>query len=182
MLSGEWVLPHEPGVLSGWWLLPGRHGVQWGIVRVEGTTSTLNGFTQEQLMNDRVFDAVARRTARALDRRSLLGLVTGIGIAAAATPRRMIAKKNHHHHPDGGGGGGGGNNDKDKKCKKDGKSYTKLLDGLCVAQYFYDLVLAASCAACFDVCAGHVAKCKTGDARACTNDCGLQFNMPIRYK
>ena len=57
------------------------------------------------------FDALTRRAAGALSRRSVLGGIPGAIVAATIPPRRMIANK--------GGGKGGGKGDKDKDKDKD---------------------------------------------------------------
>ena len=140
-------------------------------------------------MNPHAFDGFTRRASRLLTRRSALGLLAGALLASLAQP---VGACKPGHHCDGGKsggkhGGGNGHGGKKKKakgraCEKDGKAFARLTDGVCVAHYYYDLVLAASCAACFDVCANHLAHCRRGQAKPCTEDCGTQWGISIHLR
>jgi hypothetical protein len=133
--------------------------------------------------------------SRLLNRRSALGLLISTLLVSAGKPVGAC-KPGHHCGGDknggkghGGSGHGGdsghGGKKKSKKqariraCEKDGKAYERLLDGLCVAHFYYDLVFAASCAACFDVCANHLAHCRRGEAKSCTENCGTEWGIPV---
>ena len=75
-------------------------------------------------MHHRAFDVVARRAARALDRRSLLGLLTGTLLAGALQPVAAGLGGGSDHKGGGGGNGGGdkgGGRERQKKRRQDRK-------------------------------------------------------------
>jgi hypothetical protein len=126
------------------------------------------------------FDALARRTAGALGRRSLVGAVAGAALAVAVSPRTFAKKDSHHDDDDGhhGGGGnhGGGNNhgkDKDKKDKNCGelaRSCVKQVINHCQLNYPYNVDQQNNCRTLYFECCGIYKKCKINEGDQCIRD------------
>ena len=127
-------------------------------------------------MDTLTFDAVARRAARALDRRSLLGLVASSLVAggfrpvAACKPGHSCGGGGNGNNHQGGGGGKNKKDKKDKKCRKQATACIAAVAAYCTAQYGFDITQNNLCRLAHHECCGLYRDCKTAKADQCIRE------------